>query len=361
MDSARSAEAVADGLPMPQALDHVADMTRSRDRDMVDATLVAALMDMLPVRQVVLWRLRGEPGGEQQWQRGASQTSGELVAGINLLQVDQAELIDQKQLPLHTRAFQEVSVVQESSEAHFRTLLPMASEREVEGVVELVGDMPLDFDMQRVALAVLRIHRNFSSLLDYSERDTLTGLLNRKSFDETFLRATVHESSALTEAGTDERRLANRRRHWLGVIDVDRFKSVNDRFGHLIGDEVLVLVARIMRSTFRFHDRLYRFGGEEFVVLLSAHDEEGAGAAFERLRFQLEQFSFPRVGQVTVSVGYTDVRGGDTPQAAFERADRAVYFAKENGRNQVQYHASLVKSGRLEAADDESANDVELF
>lgn len=359
MDTERSAE-VPEGLPTPQALDHVADMTRSRDRDMVDATLVAAFMDMLPVRQVVLWRLRGEPGGEQQWQRGASQTSGDLVAGINLMQAEQSELIDQQRLPLHTRAFQEVSVVQESSEGRFRTVLPMASEREVEGVVELVGDNPLDFNMQRVALAVLRIHRNFSSLLDYSERDTLTGLLNRKSFDETFMRATVHESSAQSEGNPEERRHATRRRHWLGVIDVDRFKLVNDRFGHLIGDEVLVLVARIMRSTFRFQDRLYRFGGEEFVVLLSAHDEEGAGAAFERLRLHLEQFSFPRVGQVTVSIGYTDVRGGDTPQAAFERADRAVYFAKENGRNQVQYHASLVQSGRLESGGD-NANDVELF
>lgn len=346
-------------LPTPLALDHVADMTRSRDRDMIDATLVAAFMDMLPVRQVVVWRLLGEPGSEQQWQRCASQASGELVAGVNLMRAEHEDLIDQQVMPLHTRAFKEVSVVQESNEAGFRTVLPMASEREVEGVVELVGDMPLDYNMQRVALAVLRIHRNFSSLLDYSERDTLTGLLNRKSFDETFLRATVHEATVQFEVNPDERRQAARRRHWLGVIDVDRFKLVNDRFGHLIGDEVLVLVARIMRSTFRFHDRLYRFGGEEFVVLLTAHDEEGACAAFERLRLHMEQFSFPRVGQVTVSIGYTDVRPGDTPQAAFERADRAVYYAKENGRNQVHSHSTLVDSGHLESGD--NVSDVELF
>lgn len=346
-------------LPTPQALDHVADMTRSRDRDMVDATLVAAFMDMLPVHEVVLWRLLGEPGSGQQWQRCASQASGDLVVGVEWMHAEQPELFDQKALPLHTRAFQEVSVVQESGEGGFRTLLPMASEREVEGVVELVGSMPLDFNMQRVALAVLRIHRNFYSLLDYSERDTLTGLLNRKSFDETFMRATVHEATGQFQINPDERRHAVRRRHWLGVIDIDRFKLVNDSFGHLIGDEVLVLVARIMRSTFRFHDRLYRFGGEEFVVLLTAQDEEAAGAAFNRLRVNLEQYAFPRVGQVTVSVGYTDVRPGDTPQAAFERADRAVYYVKENGRNQVQFHAALVARGLLEAGD--NVSDVELF
>lgn len=347
-----------EGPPTPQALDHVADMTRSRDRDMVDATLVAAFMDMLPVRQVVLWRLIGEPGADQQWHRCASQSSGDLVAGVNLI-AEPHELVDQHLLPLHTRAFHEVSVVQESNNGGFRTVLPMASEREVEGVVELVGDMPLDFNMQRVALAVLRIHRNFSSLLDYSERDTLTGLLNRKSFDDTFMRATVHEATMQFDLNPDERRHAKRRRHWLGVVDVDRFKLVNDRFGHLIGDEVLVLVARIMRSTFRFHDRLYRFGGEEFVVLLTAHDDDGAGAAFERFREHLEQFAFPRVGQVTVSIGYTDVRPGDTPQAAFERADRAVYYVKENGRNQVAYHTALVGKGLLESGD--NVSDVELF
>jgi diguanylate cyclase (GGDEF)-like protein len=240
-------------------------------------------------------------------------------------------------------------------------LLPMASEREVEGVVELVLDQPLDLSLQRMAQSVLKIHRNFLGLLDYSERDTLTGLLNRKSFDETFLRATAMEAARMFASdGPDERRSRQLdRRHWLGVIDIDHFKRVNDTHGHLIGDEVLLLVARIMRSTFRYDDRLYRFGGEEFVVLLSVPDDASAGAAFERLRTQVESFTFPRVGHISASIGYSDVRPGDTPQAAFERADRAVYHAKEHGRNQVQSQARLVEQGLL----DESGivGDIELF
>ena len=80
-----------------------------------------------------------------------------------------------------------------------------------------------------------------------------------------------------------------------------------------------------MRGTFRCHDRRYRFGGEEFVVLLRCADDLNAAVAFERLRANVAQYAFPQVGQITVGVGYTAVNAQDTPSRAFERADRAVY------------------------------------
>ena len=148
-------------------------------------------------------------------------------------------------------------------------------------------------------------------------------------------------------------------RNWLGVIDIDHFKRVNDSFGHLIGDEVLLLLSRLMRSTFRYHDRLYRFGGEEFVVLMRSASADAAALAFERLRSNVERFVFPRVGRITVSVGFTQVRPDDTPASAFERADRAVYHAKQSGRNRVTSHAALVADGTLSEA--APTGDVELF
>jgi len=146
---------------------------------------------------------------------------------------------------------------------------------------------------------------------------------------------------------------------WLGVIDIDHFKRVNDNFGHLIGDEVLLLLSRLMRSSFRYHDRLYRFGGEEFVVLMRSASADAAMLAFERLRSNVERFAFPRVGHITVSVGFTEVRSADTPASAFERADQAVYHAKENGRNRIADHAALVAHGAL--VEDTPDGDVELF
>jgi diguanylate cyclase (GGDEF)-like protein len=156
-----------------------------------------------------------------------------------------------------------------------------------------------------------------------------------------------------------ERRLVREQRYWLGVIDIDHFKQVNDQHGHLIGDEVLLLLSRVMRQSFRFLDKLYRFGGEEFVVLLRCPGEDGAMAALQRFRTQVEAYVFPRVQHVTVSVGFTDVRSGDTPPAAVERADMAVYYAKRHGRNQVRSHAALVREGEL--SDLVQTSDVEFF
>ena len=133
-------------------------------------------------------------------------------------------------------------------------------------------------------------------------------------------------------------------RNWLGVIDIDHFKRVNDSYGHLIGDEVLLLMSRLMRSSFRFDDRLYRFGGEEFVVLMRCADGDAAAQAFERLN-STSSATCSRRWAITVSIGFTELKGGDTPNGAFERADKAVYFAKGNGRNQVRHHADLVSAG----------------
>jgi diguanylate cyclase (GGDEF)-like protein len=244
------------------------------------------------------------------------------------------------------------------------TLFPLASEREAIGVLELHTNAEPRAAQLRMVGSVLRIYNNFLGLLDYSERDTLTGLLNRKTFDESFLKAAGETGTSAPPAATEQP--AQERRHvgegsgyWLGVIDIDHFKQVNDRFGHLIGDEVLLLLSRLMRSCFRFHDRLYRFGGEEFVALVRCPDEASAVQAFERLRRTAAQYLFPQVGHISVSVGLTRVRSGDTPTTAFARADRAVYHAKNAGRDQVCSYAALVAAGQI--VEHEQANAIELF
>ena len=125
-------------------------------------------------------------------------------------------------------------------------------------------------------------------------------------------------------------------------------------------DEVLLLLSRLMRTCFRFHDRLYRFGGEEFVALIRCESEDDAHQAFERLRQACEQYAFPQVGRVTLSIGFTRIRNQDSPAAAFERADKAVYHAKHHGRNQVHSHERLVEEGHL-ADEHASSGDVDLF
>ena len=119
------------------------------------------------------------------------------------------------------------------------------------------------------------------------------------------------------------------------------------------------MLSRQLRACFRFYDHLFRFGGEEFVVLVRCSKPDDAFDVFERLRATVAAVQFPRVGQVTVSVGISTLRAGDTPSAAFDRADKALYWAKQHGRNRVSDFEALVGLGEL--ADASRASDVELF
>jgi len=346
---------------MSEVVDHLAELTGFRDRDVMDVTLVSALRDLLEPVSVAIFRCIGE-AGQERWLTRARLNADDAVATADPLWAEPARLPLATDHPKRLECMRSRSVLQLQEEAgSWLTLFPLATEREVVGVLEVSSNERLKGTAQRMVCSVLRIYHNFQGLLEYSERDTLTGLLNRKTFDESFLKALGELPGRHSEAEADDgRRHGNGSSHYfLGVIDIDHFKSVNDRFGHLIGDEVLLLLSRLMRSSFRFHDLLYRFGGEEFVVLMRCEDEADAAHAFERLRHNTEHYTFPQVGQITVSVGFTQVRIGDSPASAFERADKAVYHAKDSGRNQVQNHAELVAAGTMQEQAQLSA--MELF
>jgi diguanylate cyclase (GGDEF)-like protein len=224
------------------------------------------------------------------------------------------------------------------------------------GVLELRTRAELTQELEKLISGVLRLYQNFQGLLDYGERDALTELLNRKTFDGSFLKATLTQQQAQSSAPNERRYIGTTCSYWLAMLDIDHFKHVNDNYGHLIGDEVLLLLAQIMRSCFRFHDQLYRFGGEEFVVLMRCNTGSQAKLALQRLRIDTEDFAFPQVGHITISVGFTEVN----PASAFERADKAVYYAKEHGRNQVCSYENLVARGEL-IADVVNSGEIELF
>ena len=340
---------------MSELIDHLAELTGQRDRDVLDATLVGALRDMLDTASVSIYRSIGEPGHER-WITRARLVGRDVAAQADAAWSELEDLPPLSAFPTRIAALRAEQVVQVQG-VHHLAAFPVATDREVVGVLEIETSRPLDAQQLRMVTSVLRIFRNFQALLDYSERDTLTGLLNRKTFDESFLKATAEPASP---PGEDGRRAGSGRdTYWVGVVDIDHFKRVNDSFGHLIGDEVLLLLSRLMSSSLRVRDRLYRFGGEEFVAMIRCNGEASAAQAFERLRGNVERYAFPQVGRITVSVGFTEVKPGDTPTGAFERADKAVYYAKSHGRNQVRHHAALVAGGELEDAS--KVGDVELF
>ncbi len=131
------------------------------------------------------------------------------------------------------------------------------------------------------------------------------------------------------------------------MVDIDFFKKINDNFGHLFGDEVLLRVAELMRQSFRSNDKLFRFGGEEFVVMLRSVGEDDVRGIFDRFRLAVERHDFPQVGRVACSVGFARIDPRLSPADLLGRADEALYYSKRNGRNQVNGFDELVMSGKL--------------
>lgn len=352
---------------MPRVVDQLAELTCQRDRDVMDVSMVMALSELIHPHSLAIQRCVGDAGDER-WLTRARLKSGDIVASSDPLWLEPSLLPLVEDFPHRLECLETQTVLQMQDEVGGRrmwhTLFPLLAARSMPGVLEIVTVEKLSPASRRMVAGMLRVFHNFQGLLEDSERDTLTGLFNRKTFDESFMKVVGEERSVRGTVGNeddgDARHPTERTRCFLGVIDIDHFKQVNDRHGHLIGDEVLLLLSRLMRSSFRFYDQLYRFGGEEFVVLMRCATTTDAAHVLERLRFNTEQQSFPQVGQITVSVGFTEVQPGESPAEAFGRADRAVYYAKHHGRNQVRNYAQLVAAGDLTVEEHDSST-VELF
>lgn len=203
-------------------------------------------------------------------------------------------------------------------------------------------------------LMLLKIFQNFTCLINDNERDTLTNLLNRKTFE-----AKINKVLSAMYQATKRKDDKSEALHYLAVFDIDFFKKVNDEYGHLIGDEVLLLFAQLMTQTFRDTDLLFRFGGEEFIGVFECSSHADIGHVLERFRHVISQFEFPQVGKVTVSVGYTAISAYDASNHVIDRADLALYYAKNNGRNRICNYEQLVADGSL--LDNKKEGHVELF
>ena len=204
----------------------------------------------------------------------------------------------------------------------------------------------------RQALSVfLRCFENQQQQWEYANLDTLTRLLNRKTFDDDFERliaaAELAEQALKIPLERREPSHAITQPCWLGVVDIDHFKKINDNYGHLFGDEVLLRIADLMRQSFRNNDKLFRFGGEEFVVMLRNVAEDHVHNIFNRFRIAVEKHDFPRVGRVACSLGFARIDPRLSPAELLGRADEALYYSKNHGRNQVNGFDELIMSGKL--------------
>jgi diguanylate cyclase (GGDEF)-like protein len=169
------------------------------------------------------------------------------------------------------------------------------------------------------------LKRAYARIEELADTDELTGTFNRrcimKNLEQEIVRA-QRSGRACTVA----------------MIDLDFFKSVNDRFGHPIGDEVLRTFGLILFANIREIDKIGRYGGEEFLLILPEAGIGEATKALNRLRSMVSEVDWPTIAsglQVTMSAGTAQVREADTGESLLTRADEALYRAKAEGRNRV--------------------------
>ncbi|MDQ0661047.1 sensor domain-containing diguanylate cyclase [Paenibacillus sp. W2I17] len=175
--------------------------------------------------------------------------------------------------------------------------------------------------------ALIKVNDQLETL---ASTDLLTGLKNRRFFQEKMLESLMM--------------FREKQRYFsLLVVDIDHFKSINDTYGHPIGDLVLGNLAGLLQSVSRSTDVVARYGGEEFVIILPDCEEEQAIGIAERYRSQVASADWGEYN-ITVSIGAATVVEEDTEKSLFQRADNALYASKTGGRNRVTHAAQMVKS-----------------
>jgi diguanylate cyclase len=265
----------------------------------------------------------------------------EFVEGFDIKQLDQAREALKSLLTDATQSFSDADI----EIAHFGDVLAEASNALDEEVTDdslrkVVSKLAVETkavqehgaklraDLQASQQEVEQLRKELSEARRQATTDALTGLANRGVFD-----ASIREMA--TQAVGEEESLG------LLMVDIDKFKSINDTHGHLVGDKVIRFVAKTIRECVKGQDLAARYGGEEFAVLLPMTGTAGVAAVGELIRSTIEKSRLVKsgsreaLGQITVSVGATTLQPGEAVEAFIERADNALYNSKQTGRNRV--------------------------
>jgi diguanylate cyclase (GGDEF)-like protein len=322
----------------PHLLDQLVSLTGIRDLELLEASLLKTLNGFIHPTGLSLYKVsnRGE-------------LRSQVLFGPDKCQV----LREDFDIPVELlQTFREHKVAPSSTlqitvQDGILSVMTVMDMRSTTTYLVICSNATLQANDSRMIDGMLQIYRNFCQLLQESQTDSLTGLANRKTFDECFSR--VYELQPMDSdecpVAVEHRKHQNQTTYWIAMIDIDHFKSVNDRFGHLYGDEVLILLAHLLKNALRNDDLVFRFGGEEFVLMIRCQDRDEAAGLLERLRKSVETQDIPQVGQVTISIGATEMVRNTFAGTLLDYADKALYYSKQNGRNRLTFFEDMVSAG----------------
>lgn len=338
-------------IKMPPLLERLSSMTAIRDTELLEQSLLKTLGAVLGIADLSLYKtdeyqrcvgvlhhhrsvVIDRDGVERVTERIETVYQNVVVPPDELALMENVRLTHKPSLWTH---------------GEFTLMVyPLMNAQRLCGHIVFRKDAALNDTEHAIVQGVLEVYANYYSLLDDSQRDQLTGLYNRNALDTSVERMWP----LLAQHGRGQphsRRRTAEYDYWLAMIDIDHFKRVNDRHGHVVGDEILLLVSRMVGDCFRKGDLVYRYGGEEFLVITSAASEADVLDVMERVRLRVESHRFPQVGQVTISIGVARVDPQYSAQEIISRADRTLYQAKRDGRNRSYCYELLNSDGSLPA------------
>ena len=323
-------------------LDAAVELTAQRDLDTLAAAMVRTVSTLQRGFRVCVYALQGDLGN----------LSAKVVACTDIERVG-TYLTALENRPLLRRCIDRQAMVEERGDGVCKWVYPVIEQGQVSGLVSCESSTQAADACQMIEKLVA-IYANQHSLLNHQQRDGLTGLFNRAALDSWLAKA-LAPSEISGRRAIDASTLG-----CFAIFDIDHFKRINDSLGHLYGDEVLLILAELMRESFRFNDMLFRYGGEEFIAVLTDTDLDTAMAVLERFRARVASHHFPQINQVTLTIGVVEIEPRVLPSTLIDCADKALYYGKNHGRNQVNAYEWL-NDGRVVHEASGGLQTIELF
>lgn len=341
-------------------LQSVVDITKQRDLDSMESSLLSTLAELLPIVDISIVKSLED--------NNITCAEEVISLSINPAKKDPYIWTADSKIILTDEYFNQCLASSTITTHHdenglYRYFFPVCEDSHTIGCLYISSLEDLSEHINLIE-GFAKVYENYMVIFNKSERDKLTGLFNRRTFDNKLSRlfklqhCQSQQNIANPEAPTRRREDENSS-VWLVIADIDFFKKINDNYGHVYGDEVILTISQIMKSCFRTSDLLFRVGGEEFVILLGSAPKDVAEALIQRFLKTVKEHVFSEIGTVTISAGYTKISDKDYPPAILECADKALYYAKEHGRDCSYYYEDLVEQGKITLP--KKAGSVNLF
>lgn len=343
-----------------RVLDSIVEITKQRDSDALGISILATIAELVPSCFICLYKVP-EEFPKSNLQLITSLQAKKDNDGIKQYIWDlPIPYCDSTYLQENRNTIEQFGVYQSSDKRH-HIFMPIVNESKIVYGLDISSNRQLNRYVETL-LAIGKVCENFYAILSASEKDTLTGLLNRKTYEQkltALLNGQQHKAHVNKQSPKNKRQKTHQDHTWLAIFDIDFFKKVNDQYGHLYGDEVLLVLSQLMKANFRENDLMFRFGGEEFVVIFEPITKAQAQSILLTFMANVEKHVFPMVGNITISCGFAKISKEDHPKVILDYADKALYYAKEHGRNCLYNFETLLEQGEIELPNIEG--DIELF